>query len=307
MAHTLFTPQQAAQATLTDLRYLSVLPRTVRLDFSNEFVAGRGQTVNVLAPITVGEARVYTKAQRDAREAIVFDDLEQTWFPVTLEDQIYKAIRLPDDFATFTLKDANSQVFIPMAKSVVDGLAAPLVTEMAGIDNDAEAPIPDVAADGSNILQVLIAANQVLNQRKIPREGRTLAVGTQVEAAILGLPQLQKVNESGDSGDLLRNASIGKLFGFNIIVAPELPSDYAVAYHKDAFAFITRPSRQPQGAAWSGTAAQDGFALRVLQHYNPTQLEDQVVVDTFYGATTLDAERAVSFTVATADAGGGEG
>lgn len=302
MAHTLYTPEQAAQAMLTDLRYLSVLPRTVRLDFSNEFVAGRGQTVNVLAPITVGEARIYTKAQRDAREAIQFDDLAQTWFPVTLEDQIYKAIRLPDDFATFSLKDANQQVFIPMAKSVVDGLAAPLVTEMAAIDNDETTPIPDVAADGSNILQVLIAANQVLNQRKIPREGRTLAVGTQVEAAILGLQQLQKVNEAGDSGDLLRNASIGKLFGFNIIVAPELPSNYAVAYHKDAFAFITRPSRQPQGAAWSGTASQDGFALRVLQHYNPLQLEDQVVVDTFYGATTLDAERAVSFTVAAAGA-----
>ena len=298
MAHTLYTPEQAAQATLTDLRYLSILPRTVRLDFSNEFVAGRGQTVNVLAPASVGDARVYTKAQRDAREAIQFDELEQTWFPVTLEDQIYKAIRVPDDFNTFTLKDANAQVYIPMAKSVVDGLAAPLVTQMSAIANDADAPIEDVAADGGNILKVLIQANQVLNQRKIPREGRTLAVGTEVEAAILGLPQLQKVNESGDSGDLLRNASIGRLFGFNIIVAPELPSNFAVAYHKDAFAFITRPSRQPEGAAWSAVASQDGFALRLLRHYNPLQLEDQVVMDTFYGAATLDANRAVSFTVA---------
>ncbi|MCT1430572.1 hypothetical protein M3G50_07370 [Brachybacterium muris] len=298
MAHTLYTPEQAAQATLTDLRYLSILPRTVRLDFSNEFVAGRGQTVNVLAPASVGDARVYTKAQRDAREAIQFDELEQTWFPVTLEDQIYKAIRVPDDFNTFTLKDANAQVYIPMAKSVVDGLAAPLVTQMSAIANDADTPIEDVAADGGNILKVLIQANQVLNQRKIPREGRTLAVGTEVEAAILGLPQLQKVNESGDSGDLLRNASIGRLFGFNIIVAPELPSNFAVAYHKDAFAFITRPSRQPEGAAWSAVASQDGFALRLLRHYNPLQLEDQVVMDTFYGAATLDANRAVSFTVA---------
>lgn len=252
----------------------------------------------MLAPASVGDARVYTKAQRDAREAIQFDELEQTWFPVTLEDQIYKAIRVPDDFNTFTLKDANAQVYIPMAKSVVDGLAAPLVTQMSAIANDADTPIEDVAADGGNILKVLIQANQVLNQRKIPREGRTLAVGTEVEAAILGLPQLQKVNESGDSGDLLRNASIGRLFGFNIIVAPELPSNFAVAYHKDAFAFITRPSRQPEGAAWSAVASQDGFALRLLRHYNPLQLEDQVVMDTFYGAATLDANRAVSFTVA---------
>ena len=307
MAHTLFSPEQAARATLTDLRYLSVLPRTVRLDFANEFVAGRGQTVNVLAPITVGEARVYTKAQRDAREAIVFDDLDQTWFPVTLEDQIYKAVRLPDDFATFTLTNANQQVFIPMAKSVVDGLAKPLVDEMSAITNDTENPIPDVVIDpdtgSSNVLRAIIAANQVLNQRKLPREGRTLAVGTEIEAALLSLPQLQKVNESADGGDMLRRAVIGNLFGFTIVVAPELPSDYAVAYHRDAFAFVTRPSRQPDGAAWSGVAAQDGFALRIIQHYNPNQLEDQVVLDTFYGATTLDAERAVSFGVA-APAGG---
>ena len=304
MAHLLYTPEQAAQATLTDLRYLSVLPRTVRMDFASEFVAGRGQTVNVLAPITVGEAREYTKAQRDAREDLVFDDLEQTWFPVKLEDQIYKGVRLPDDFATFTLTDANAQVYTPMAKSVVDGLATPLITQMAAIGTDAAIPAltVDPETGQSNILRVLIAANQVLNQRKIPREGRTLAVGTEVEAAILSLSQLQKVNEAGDSGDLLRNARIANLFGFNIVAAPELPSDYAVAYHKDAFAFVTRPSQQPRGAAWSAIASQDGFALRIVQHYNPVKAEDQVLVDAFHGATTLDAERAVSFTVAAAGA-----
>ena len=40
--------------------------------------------------------------------------------------------------------------------------------------------------------------------------------------------------------------------------------------------------------------AQDGFSLRWLQHYNPLQLEDQSVVDTFVGAETLDANRAVA-------------
>ena len=103
MAHTLYSPEQAARATLASLRWLTNLPRTVRQDFSSEFVAGRGQTVNVRGPISAGKANVYTKAQRDAREAIKFNELNQTWFPVKLENQIYNALRLPDDFATFTL------------------------------------------------------------------------------------------------------------------------------------------------------------------------------------------------------------
>ncbi len=295
MANTLYTPEQAARATLASLRYLTLLPRTVRQDFSQEFVAGVGQTVNVLGPVTAGKAKVYTKANRTARDAIQFNDLDQKWFPVTLENQVYNAVRLPDDFATFTLKDLTTQVLIPQAESVVDELAAPLVAEMVAIPTDES--IPAVAPDGSNFRTALIKARQVLNDRKIPAAGRTFAVGPGMEAAALQDELLQKVNESG-SGDTLRNATIGRLFGFDIIADPTLPDDFGEAYHKDAFAHVTRPSRQPEGAAKSATVAQDGYSLRWIQHYNPLQLEDQSVVDTFYGAKTLDANRAVSLTLA---------
>lgn len=295
MAITLFSPTQAARATLSSLRYLTNLPRTVRQDFSNEFVAGRGQTVNVLGPISAGTAKVYTKANRDARAAIQFNDITQAWFPVTLEDQVYNAVRLPDDFATFTLEDMTRQVLRPQAESVVDALAAPLISEMTAIVTDAS--IPTVAPDGSNIRQVLIKARQVLNERKIPAADRWFAVGSDIEAAILSDTLLQKVNESGSS-EVLRNATIGRLFGFTIVADPTLPSDFGIAYHRDAFAHVTRPSRQPDGAAFSASVAQDGYALRWIQHYNPLQLEDQSVVDTFFGATTLDANRAVSVELA---------
>lgn len=295
MAITLFNPTQAAKATLSSLRYLTNLPRTVRQDFSNEFVAGRGQTVNVLGPISAGTAKVYTKANRDARAAIQFNDITQAWFPVTLEDQVYNAVRLPDDFATFTLEDMTRQVLRPQAESVVDALAAPLISEMTAIVTDSS--IPAVAPDGSNIRQVLIKARQVLNERKIPAADRWFAVGSDIEAAILSDTLLQKVNESGSS-EVLRNATIGRLFGFTIVADPTLPSDFGVAYHRDAFAHVTRPSRQPDGAAFSASVAQDGYALRWIQHYNPLQLEDQSVVDTFFGATTLDANRAVSVELA---------
>jgi hypothetical protein len=291
VANTLYTPEQAARATLSSLRWLTNLPRTVRQDFSSEFVAGRGQTVNVLGPISAGKAKVYTKANRDARAAIQFNELTQGWFPVTLEDQVYNALRLPDDFATFTLTDLTRQVLIPQAESVVDELAAPLIAEMTAIDSDAS--IPAIADDGSNFMLALIKARQVLNDRHIPAAGRTFAIGSNIEAAALQLPQLQKVNEAGTT-EVLRNATIGRLMGFDIITDPALPEDFGVAYHRDAFAHVTRPSRQPEGAAKSATVAQDGFALRWIQHYNPLQLEDQSVVDTFYGATTLDANRAVS-------------
>jgi hypothetical protein len=304
VAHSLYTPIQAARSTLAAVKYLTVLPRTVRQDFSQEFVAGRGRTVDIPLPISIGPARNYTDANRTARAAIVFDDLSQATVPVTMGSQIYSAVRLPDDFATFTLTSLEQQVLIPQATVVAEGIVAPLITVMG---NTAAASAGEAvtvqAADGSNALEVLIALRRVLNTRvvfggrHVPQSDRYVAVGAEVEAAFLSVPLLQKVNESGDS-DLLRKAIIKELFGFTILADPNLAPKVGIAYHSDAFVHVTRPSRQPQGAAFSAVVSQDGYALRWIQHYNPLQLEDQSVVDTFVGASTLVPEFAVKFGVA---------
>ena len=171
MANDLYTATQAARSTLAALRYLTTLPRTVRQDFSSEFVAGRGRTVDVKTPISVGDARNYTDANRTARDAIVFDDITESTVPVTMDAQVYKAVRLPDDFATFTLTSLESQVLRPQAESVVDGLTAPLISEFDAVVTDASIPL--LAADGSNAIAVLIAARQVLNARKVPMSDAT--------------------------------------------------------------------------------------------------------------------------------------
>lgn len=296
MANTLWTPEQAARSTLAALRWLTTLPRTVRQDFSTEFVAGRGQTINVRKPISAGEAHTYGPTQRAARTAITFNELTETWVPVVMDTQVYNAIRLPDDFATFNLESLERQVLVPQAESVVDELAAPLIDEMEAIPTAAGLEIAD---SGANALAVVTKARRILNARKVPFADRYLAVGSGVAERLLNLDQLTKVNEAGTDGSL-REGIIGRLRGFTVIEDPALEDDFGVAYHRDAFAHVTRPSRQPEGAAKSATVAQDGFALRWIQHYNPLQLEDQSVVDTFVGATTLDAERAVSLTVASA-------
>ena len=303
MAHSLYTPTQAARSTLAAIRYLTALPRTVNQNFSQEFVAGTGRTVDVPLPVSVGAARTYTAANRAARDAIVFDDATQSTKPVTITDQVYKALRLPDDFATFDLRSFEDQLAKPMAESVVDGLTDPLITAMeaTAAATTGEA-VPTLEPDGSNARAVLIALRRVLNSRtfqgrRAPATNRYVAVGANAEAAILSDELLQKVNESGDGGDMLRNAVIGRLFGFTIVADATLDPDSVIAYHSDAFVHVTRPSKNPDGAAWSQTIAQDGFALRMLKHYNPLQLEDQVVVDAFVAADDLITEWAVKTTV----------
>src|SRR5687768_14530907 len=152
MAHTFYSPEQAARSTLAALRYLSVLPRTVRQDFSSEFVAGRGRTIDVKKPVTVGAARDYTDANRTARDAIVLDDLSEATVPVTMDKQVYSAVRLPDDFATFTLTSLEQQVLRPQAEVVAEGIVQPLVDDMNGV----AAAITAVPRTGADVIKAII-------------------------------------------------------------------------------------------------------------------------------------------------------
>lgn len=293
-----------ARAMIEALRYLSVLPRTVRMDFSSDYVAGTGQTINVLKPVSAGTAKKYTAANRGARDAIGFNEVTQSWVPVKLETQLYNAVRLPDDWATFDMSSLYEQVIKPQAISIVESLPGPLITLMEAVKAPtASGSGADVAttadtalkfySDGSNALDVITKLRARLNKNKVPFHNRYLAVGPAVEAALLSLPQLQKVDESGSDG-VLREATIGRLFGFDVIAAYDLDDEKAVAYQKDAFAFVTRMARKPEGAPAGEAIAQDGFALRHIMQYNPLQLEDQSIVDTFYGAAVLSAESAVA-------------
>lgn len=67
----------------------------------------------------------------------------------------------------------------------------------------------------------------------------------------------------------------------------------SVAFHKSAFAFVTRPLALPMGAAEAEIINYKGLGLRVVKDYNPTNKKDVVSIDLLCGVKTLDPLRAV--------------
>lgn len=336
--HLLYTPVQAATATLAGVRYQSTLARVVSQNFSSEFTPGRGSTVAIKRPIMIDPARVYTKANRAANDAITYSTLYQPYTSITLSDQVYNAVKLPDDFTTFTLQDLSTQVIAPMAQSVAEHLNTIVVDAFKGVSAglsalDKAAKGKWVSTDGKtyndeaaflaagktqadflgvgagvttkaaqlsatsldDVLPVIRAAYQLLGQRGVPAGGRYLAVGANWETALLSLDNLNKVNEAGTDGQL-REATIGKLYGFTIIADYSLDPNDAFAFDSNGIALATRTTATPRGVAFSQTVAQNGFALRYLQDYDPDHLTDRAVIDTFAGASVIDPQRIVRLT-----------
>ena len=335
MAHQLYTPKRAARSPLAAVRYQSTLARLVNTDYSTEFKQGRGAQVNVKNPVMIDDARVYTAENRENGDAITYTELVQPFKPVTVSDQVYQAVKLPDDFMTFTLESLENQVVGPMAESVaahlnrivVDAFGTVQSGLLPGFDLKPGNETPYVGANGTayknlkelraanttfagfsagvsvkaadlkakyrgDVSKVIRSAHQLLGQRGVPLNGRYLAVGANWEAALLGLDNLNKVNEAGNP-DTLRDATLGRLYGFNIVVDYAIDPNTAYAFQRDAITLVTVTTALPRGAAFASSIAKDGFAMRYLQDYDPDHLTDRAVVDTFAGAQVLDPQRIV--------------
>lgn len=289
----LVTPVRIARIAIAALNNELVLPRLVNRDAETEFTGGSGTVVNVRVPPTVtgGGARTYSQTLRDANTPIVLDRISETTVPLTMGPELYKGVPITDDEATFEITEYEQRFITPLAQVVAEGADAALNTVVNGVTAD-----PDItpALDGSDIHDAIIEIRKELNLRNVPAAGRILAVSPDVEAMLLRDPQNRLVRyDASGSTEALRNAEVGRLYGFNVVVVNSLTANSAIAFQREAFTFAMRAPVIPQGVQWGESISYSGLALRVHRDYDTAFLQDRIIVAAFAGAAVLDARRVI--------------
>lgn len=66
-----------------------------------------------------------------------------------------------------------------------------------------------------------------------------------------------------------------------------------LAFHKNAFAFVSRPLALPMGGVQAETVSYNGLGIRAVYDYNSTTKTNVVSLDVLFGLKTLDPLRAV--------------
>jgi hypothetical protein len=161
-----------------------------------------------------------------------------------------------------------------------------------------------VKADGTDLHSVLIEARKRMNKAGVPLEDRYFACSAEVEAMLLNDPnkKLVPVDASG-SPAALREAIVGRLYGFTVFSSNYLSDGSGAAYHSTAFPLVTRALDIPAGATFGQSMTYNGFALRLIRDYDPGFQQDRSVVSTLVGAdVTKDdgvIKRALRVTTAT--------
>ncbi len=279
----LITAQGIAQVAVELLVRTLVLPRTVVNVPGVEFDGSNGDslTIRVRTPRT---ARV----QITPFTPITYDELAEV--PVTLRvSHLYDAARLSDEELTLDVVNFAAQVSAPQIASICIAAENMLADVM-----NALTPSLTIAADGSDVEAQILAAREQLAAADVPLGGRTLAVSPQVATFILKLDKFTRVDASG-SASALRDATIGRLYGFDVVESPALSLGTALAYHSSAFLFATKAPAIPRGASSAAAAVAQGIALRQLFGFDTSTLSDASVVSTFAGAAlVVDSEESGS-------------
>ena len=275
--HLLVEPEKIAAAAAVTLSEQLVVPNVFRREGIEQFKGSEDDTINVKVE-GVLPYRTYGW-RNDRSEPIVLDRYVERKLAVTFGGDIYSGVEVTDEQMTMDL-DGWTKLVGKQTDAVIRGL------EYEATDYVKDAPYAvNLGVDSDSVREGLIRAKQMFTKLRVPAGQRTLLVGSDWETALLTDDKLALASSvgEGEAVSALREATLGRRYGFNIVLAPELPSDEAVAMVDSAFIFATGAPVKPRGVSFGANASYDGVAMLWIVDYDTMYRRDRSVVNTYKG------------------------
>lgn len=278
MPNTFLTPDIIAREALMVLRNNAVMANLVHRDYSNEFVNGIGDTITIRKPATF-EAKEYAGA-------IEVQDATEGGISVVMDKHLDVSFAVTAKQLSMDIEDFSKQLLVPAMQAFADKVDKYLL----GLSGD----ITNKVATTDTIQNDVVDARAYLTKSAAPLTERRFVYGSDTETKLLKTDLFIHADKVGDEGTALREASLGRKYGMDFYVDQNADAEgvEGIAFHKNAFALVTRPLALPMGAAKAATVDYDGFGLRVVYGYDLDKKTDTVSIDMLCGVKTLNKDLA---------------
>jgi hypothetical protein len=308
MANNFLTPDMIATRALATLYENTVMAQLVHRDYEGDFQGRQGDTITVRKPA------VFTATDFNRATGIQPQDATESGVSVTLNHLADVSATVTTEQLNLDIQDFGVQLLDPMMKAIAEkidrdllGLRADITQEVGAVSENAGGEnyqYPGGQYPWSDS-RVLIEAGQTLDTRNVPLDERRVVVGPRTKARWMAERIWRAADLRGDTVGLRQAQFGGNASGFDPYMtqniagpvaspAPGKPTtEESLAFHKTAFALVTRTLEVPPGAQDATIMNYEGFALRVVYDYDIKYKQTVVSVDCLYGTKTLDANRAV--------------
>ncbi len=277
VVHQVIKPEKIAATAAVLLEEQLVVPAVFRREGIDQYKGAQDDTINV---VVEGVLPYRTYGWRNDRSTeIQFDEYKERKVAVKFGGDIYNAVRLTDEQNEFDLPG-----WAKLARKQTEAIGTGL--EYQATEYAIKAPYSvTLGVKPEELRKGLIRARATLNRLRTPAGTRTMLVGTDWESALLEDEKLnlaQHVGE-GEAVSALREATLGRRYGFNFVVAQELPPATAIAMVDSAFIFATGAPSVPQSVPFGATASHHGVALRWIRDYDSLRFQDRSIFNTYKG------------------------
>jgi hypothetical protein len=203
-----YNPAFWANESLAILMENMVIGNLVHRDFS-PIVADFGDTVNTRKPGT------FTAKRKDVTDDVTVQDSTATNVAVVLNQHVHTSFLIRDVEASKSMKNLIAEFLVPAMQAqarFVDQCLLGQVWQFAKAGNV-------VGGLGtlseSNVKQRMLALREKLNVNKAPTGNRNLIWTPSGETTALNVDLFLNAASTGDSGQALREASLGRKLSFN--------------------------------------------------------------------------------------------
>lgn len=201
MANQFVTIKDFARAALPRLIEHLVFPNLIHKDYSDDFAARKGDTIQVRKPVVL-KAKDF-----DPQQGVTAQDIVETTVDVTL-DKIATVDVGIEALQGATSIDDLTRVFIDPAAAA---LAQKINSDGLKLYQDVYAAVGEAGKTPDNLFAFADARKQ-LNLQKAPVSGRVAVWDAEADAAFTALDPIVHAEKSG-STQALREGSIGRIMG----------------------------------------------------------------------------------------------
>lgn len=184
MANTILTPDIIAKEALMVLRNNAVMANLVYRDYSNDFVAGVGDTVTIRKPATF-EAKEFSGN-------IEIQDANESGVPVVMDKLLDVSFAVTTKELTMDIESFSTQLLVPAMQAFADKVDKYLIALETDITNRV------AHASGAFAPTDIISARKYLTDSAAPTTERRLVVGSQADADLLTNELFVSAEKVGD-------------------------------------------------------------------------------------------------------------
>lgn len=287
MANTFITPDAVARMVLATLYADTVMLPLVSRDFDADFTAAVGDTVTVRKPATL-VANTFNPAVGVTRQNIT-----ETSTTVTLDTILTVDVEIGTKERALDLDSFQAQVISPATEAIAQAVDELLLGLRADVTETVTATAYD-ASTNPHPTFALADAGRSLTVAKVPKSGRRAVIDPYLTADWRRDELTHAADKVGDSGTALAEYGVaGGLHGFDVIESNNITDFTGVAFHRNAFVFVTRPLPAPMGGASGFVMNYDGLSVRVTQDWDSSYKKDLISVDILCGVKAIRPEMAV--------------